>query len=255
MPIIKSKSFSRLKILIGPSLLIILWCFFSFFDIINPIFLPDISETISSFFSFFMEKGIIHLLWTLYRTLTGFLIASLIGIPLGLIVGMNKVIYNSVEVLVDFFRSLPASALFPLFLLVFGVGNGSKIAISVFTIFWTIFVSSIHGVWNIPQTRIRTARVYGASKFQLLKEVVIFDSLPQISAGLRIGLSLSLIIVIVSETFTGGQYGIGNVLYESYLSYDSPRIYALIIIAGFSGFFLNKSFLFLEKKFIHWSGR
>ena len=250
----KNKLFLGTRTLIGPFFVFVAWWLFRFFNVVNPIFLPGIFDTAHALVGFFMEKGTLHVLFTLYRTLAGFLIAALVGISLGLFVGINRKVYRSIEVLIDFFRSLPASALFPLFLLVFGIGDASKIAISAFTVFWTVFLNTIHGVWNIPPVRIEVAKVYQASKFQLMRDVIIFDSLPQILVGLRIGLSLSLIIVIVSETFVGCRYGIGKSLYESYAIYDTPQIYALIVVAGFLGFFLNKSLLFIEKRVIHWAG-
>ena len=108
------------------------------------------------------------------RTLQAFVIAGVIGVPLGVLLGSNEKAYRSVEFLVDFFRSTPSSALIPLFLMIFGVTDMNKIAIAAFAAVLVILFNSAYGVINARKQRVMAARVMGASRWQIFKDVLIW---------------------------------------------------------------------------------
>jgi NitT/TauT family transport system permease protein len=145
--------------------------------------------------------------------------------------------------------------MFPLFLLVFGIGDGSKIAISCFISFWVILVNSAYGSLHGSKIRLRVAESLKIDNWQLFSKIVFMDALPQIFIGLRIGLSLSLIAVVVSEMFIGSNIGLGQKIYDSYLTYETSYLYAWLIITGFTGYLLNKIFTRIERNTVHWVGK
>jgi len=243
-------------ILLGPVALILLWLIIGFLGLIDPLYLPSLPQVFNSLVnSFTLDSELPHLWATLYRTLAGFILAGILGIPLGIFLGSSRKFYLSVEFLIDFSRSLPAPALFPLFLLFFGIGDAAKIAVATFVAFWIILINTICGVRNLSKLRVQVGKVFRASPFQILKEIVIPDAMPQIFVGLRIALSFALILVIVSEMFIGTKRGLGLEIFNSYMTYHIPRLYALIIIVGLLGYALNKIFIFFEKKIVHWAGK
>ena len=109
----------------------------------------------------------------------------MIGVPLGVLLGSNEKAYRSVEFLVDFFRSTPSSALIPLFLMIFGVTDMNKIAIAAFAAVLVILFNSAYGVINARKQRVMAARVMGASRWQIFKDVLIWESLQPTFVGLR----------------------------------------------------------------------
>lgn len=243
-------------IIIGPIILLLIWWVVTSFNLVNPLFLSNPGETFIKFFQLIQTGKILPDLWaTFYRTLISFGIAAFIGIPIGLILGSSKKVYSSLELVIDFFRSLPATALFPLFLLVFGIGDVAKIAIGIFVCVWIIIVNSAYGVLHSSKTRRKLAQTFKATKFQIFKEVTFFEALPQIFVGLRLSISIALIVVVVAEMFIGTKVGLGQRIFDAHLTYRTTELYAVILLAGLLGYVLNKLFLFTEKRVLHWAGK
>ena len=134
----------------------------------------------------------------------------MIGVPLGVLLGSNEKAYRSVEFLIDFFRSTPSSALIPLFLLIFGVSDINKVAIAAFGALLIVVFNSAYGVINARKQRVMAARVMGASRWQIFKDVLIWESLQPTFVGLRSAVSMALVIVIVAEMFIGSDSGLGH---------------------------------------------
>ena len=240
----------------GIVFLLVIWFVISFFNIVNSLFLPSPIYVISAFFKlFFNGKIISDIVATLSRMFFGFLIAVIIGVPLGILMGYFNKVYLSLEFIIDFFRSIPATALIPLFLLFFGIGEGSKIFLVGFVCALIIIVNTMYGVHNSNKLRVLVAKSMGASKSDILTKVVLPDGLPYISAGIRVALSLSLIIVIVSEMFIGTYSGLGYRILNAQLVFNTKELYALILLTGLLGYCINKLYVLFEKKVIHWSGK
>ncbi len=243
-------------VLPGPLIVILVWVLVSFLKLANPLFLPPFFDTINILFVMLKSGHIFLDLWaTLYRTLIGFSIAIIFGVPLGLLFGYYLKLYKSFEVVIDFFRSLPGTALFPLFLLIFGIGDGSKIATATFVSLWIIIINSAYGVLYSSKLRQKTAIIFGANRFQIFCDIVIMDALPQVFVGLRTALSISLVVVVVSEMFIGSKLGLGQEIFVSYETYATTKLYAILIITGLLGYILNKIFVAFEKKMVHWAGK
>lgn len=236
-------------------ILIFIWILINWLNLIQLEYLPNFIEVIEQIIIFFSCDDIINLWSTFYRMIIGFVLSAILAIPFGLIIGLNKKIYIASEILIDFFRSIPATAVFPLFLLFLGSGDASKIAIAVFISFWVVLLNTIRSVWNIPEQRIKVAKIFKATQWQIIKNVIIPNCLPQIFIGLKISISLSLIVIVVTEMFIGTKYGLGQLIYESYISFNTVDLYAYLIIIGLLGYIVNKSASKLEAKLIHWSDK
>jgi NitT/TauT family transport system permease protein len=192
---------------------------------------------------------------TVYRTAASTVIAAVIAIPLGIVLGSSERLYRSLEFVIDFFRSTPASAMFPLFLVLFGVGDETKISVAAFGAMLVILFNVAYGVMNARKTRLLAAKVMGASRLRVLFDVMLLESLPQTFVGLRNGVSLALVIIVVAEMFIGSQDGLGHSVFEAQQMFEMPRMYAAIFAAGALGYGLNLFFLVIERRFVHWSGK
>lgn len=247
---------SRLLPFYGVIGLIIFWYIGVWVEIVDPVLLPSPDKAAMAIWSGMLEGGLLHdFLRTVERTSYSILIASVIAIPLGIFLGSSENLYRSVEFVIDFFRSTPASAIFPLFLVIFGVGDETKILVASFGAALVILFNVSYGVMNARKTRILAAKVMGASKFQVLIDVILLESLPQTFIGLRNGVSLALVIVIVAEMFIGSEDGLGYRIIDAQMLFEMPDMYAAIFVAGALGYGFNLLFLTIEQRFVHWSGK
>jgi ABC-type nitrate/sulfonate/bicarbonate transport system permease component len=241
---------------IGPVVLFILWDLVVRLGFIKPILLPPPIDALGALVTglaggpLLADFGV-----TVWRTVQAFLIAAAVGMPLGVLLGSNERAYRSVEFLIDFFRSTPSSALIPLFLMIFGVSDINKVAIAAFGAFLIVIFNSAYGVINARKQRVMAARVMGASRWQVFKDVLIWESLQPSFVGLRSAVSMALVIVIVAEMFIGADSGLGNRIINSQQVMNVKDMYASILAAGVLGYALNTLFLLAERRIVHWSGR
>jgi NitT/TauT family transport system permease protein len=246
----------RLLPLVGVAGLIAFWYVGSWSRIVDPVLLPPPHAALKALWNGMIGGQLLYDFWqTVIRTFAATAVAGVIAIPLGIVLGTSERVYRSVEFVVDFFRSTPASALFPLFLVIFGVGNATKIYVASFGAALVILFNVAYGVMNARKTRILAAKVMGASRWRVMKDVVLMESLPQTFVGLRNGVSLALVIVVVAEMFIGSVDGLGFRVFEAQQLFEMPDMYAAIFAAGALGYGLNIMFLMAEKSFVHWSGK
>lgn len=236
--------------------ILLLWWIISLLGFIKPILLPAPHSVVIEAFNFISSiKGITYLLLSIMRIFIAFIISMALGVSLGIFFGLIKKLEEFFEFPIDFFRSLPVTALYPLFMIFFGIGDTSKVILVIFAASLINMFYSMHGVKNCLKIRLKAANAYRLGKKEIFYRVLLPDSLPSIVSGLRISLSLVLILIIVLEMFTGNTQGIGKRLFDASQTFQIKEMYAVIIIVGILGYFLNKSISLLESKFVHWAGR
>lgn len=247
---------ARFRPLLGLLLLGLIWDLVSRSGLVDAVLLPSPEQTVAAFAEDLAHGTLWNdLLRTILRTLAAFAIALVTAVPLGVALGASERVYRSIEFLIDFFRSTPASALFPLFLVLFGVGEATKIAVAAFGAALVILFNVAYGVMNARKQRQLAARVMGASAWRVMTDVTVWESLPQTFVGLRNGISIALVIVIVAEMFIGSTDGLGQRIMNNQMIFDMPRMYAAIFAAGALGYVLNVLSAWTEHRFVHWSGR
>lgn len=199
------------------------------------------------------QKLILDILATLARTMSAFLPAVFVGIILGFLLGSNRLLLSMFEVLIEFFRSIPAIAMLPIFILVFGISDIARVGVAFFVSFWVILINTIYGVTHMAKSRTKIAQSMKANSFQIFKYVIIWEILPYVFSGLRLAISISLVIVVISEMVIGPKYGLGIRLLESQQTFKVGNLYAIMVVMGMMGFVLNKAILYLERHTIHWT--
>jgi NitT/TauT family transport system permease protein len=222
---------------------------------LNKTLLPGFFETITHLWKLVSTGDI----WpdfkeTLGRMFIGYGLAAIVGIASGLLLGYSARLYTAFEVPLDFFRSLPVTTLYPLFVLLFGIGSKSKIAMVAVACVFVVTLNTAYGVLHRKPLRAQVAELYGATPWQLFREVIFWEALPQILIGLRVALSYALIVAIVCEMFMGTQRGLGQRVFEAYNTYAIVELYAIILLVGLTGYGLNKLFAGIER-LVHWVGR
>ena len=252
----RSDYFKPFLPVVGVAGLVAIWSLATWLQWVDPVLLPSPIATFKALWQG-MNGGALgfDFVKTVYRTAASTLIAAVIAIPLGIVLGSSEKLYRSLEFVIDFFRSTPASAMFPLFLVLFGVGDETKISVAAFGAILVILFNVAYGVMNARKTRLLAAKVMGASSLRVLFDVTLLESLPQTFVGLRNGVSLALVIIVVAEMFIGSQDGLGHSVFEAQQLFDMPRMYAAIFAAGVLGYGLNLLFLLIERRFVHWAGK
>ena len=251
-----SSQYRTQSIVLGLSgflLLFIVWYIAFIAKVYSPLLVPSPIEVIEKSISLLGSKTfLLHASATFGRILTAFIIAAVVGIVLGLFVGYYRIIDRMTLPLIDFMRSIPGIVLFPLFILFFGVGNTSRLLVAIFVAMPIILVNTKYGVINSGKMRKNMSKLYRLDKCTLFCKVIIPEASPYIFTGLRIGISLSIILVIVTEMMLGTTYGVGQLLIHAQYHFETPKIYAIIVLLGFIGYMLNFCFNIVERNIFHW---
>ncbi|WP_102223805.1 ABC transporter permease [Acidimangrovimonas sediminis] len=241
---------------VGAVALFVIWALVAQMKLITPILLPGPIPVLATLVQGLAGgKLMMDFAVTVLRTLEAFAISAVIGMPLGVLLGSNEKAYRSVEFLIDFFRSTPASAMIPLFLLIFGVSDFNKVAIAAFGAVLIVIFNSAYGVMNARKQRIMAARVMGASGWRVFRDVLIWESLQPSFVGLRTAVSMALVVVVVAEMFIGSTNGLGHAILDAQQVLNVKLMYAAILATGILGYLLNILFLYAERRIVHWSGR
>lgn len=239
-----------------PILLFCLWALLSYTGMVSQFFLATPSDTLIKLYELFLSGDIFKdLFFTLYRIIAALTIGTIIGLFFGLLFGIFQNLWKYVQGTVDFFRSLPAFALFPFFILIFGPGDKAKIGTTAWFIAFIMMISSAYAIIHANKTRIKAAQILGATKTQIFFKVILPDGLSELMVGFRNALAFGPMLIVATEMFSGTKYGLGDRIYEARLLYNVDEMYATLLIVGFMGYGINKLFLtFFEKK-IHWKNK
>jgi NitT/TauT family transport system permease protein len=231
-----------------------LWELLPRMGIINQVFLPTFSETIKTLIGLFVSgKIFVHIGVSLARALAGFFLAVIFAIPLGFLMGW----YNRFEKYTDLFmqtlRNTSTFALFPIFLLLFGLGEASKVAIIFYAATWQLLINTISGVKNIDPLYIKAAKSMGATDSQLFGKVILPATLPSIVSGARLGIKIAFMTVIAAEMI-GAKSGLGFFIQNAQYNFMIPEMYAGVLVLAVIGVVLNYILVWLEKKATSWKG-
>jgi sulfonate transport system permease protein len=182
---------------------------------------------------------------------TGFLIAAALGVVLGTILGLNATVKRFADPIVQFLRSVPPPAFLPVALLLFGITDTMNIAIIVIGAIWPTLLNTADGVRSINPQMKDMSRSYRLSRGQQLIYVTLPGAAPQIFAGLRTTLQLSIVLIVVSE-MVGAVNGVGFYVLNAQQTFAIRETWAGTIVLGFLGYFATMLFLLIEKCALAW---
>lgn len=207
----KHKMITIMLLLLWPVCVLVLRSIVSFLNLFPPVLFPSIPEVTQAFLSLGSQRiSYEHILATLVNAWLGWIIAVIVWISLGLVLGWYPKLYAIRKSIIHFFRTLPATALFPIFLLFFGINDTAKIWIAAFVTIWIVMIATIDGVQQWSKIRYDGAKILWFKGFSLFRYVIFFEALSSILIGMKTALSMSFIVVIVVEVFVWSQFGIGQ---------------------------------------------
>ncbi|MBC7301432.1 MAG: ABC transporter permease [Nocardia sp.] len=192
-----------------------------------------------------------HFFPSVYRAMVGLLLAVVIGVALGVALGIVPVLTALFQPLIHLGRSLPSPALLGVFFFLFGTGDSPKIFLIAFSVVWPILFNTIDGVQSVGTGRMQTAAVFKISRWNVLRHVILPGAAPKIFAGVRTAMSLSLIIMIISE-LQKAENGLGYLLIQTQRNFDYTGFWSVLIVLAALGVALNFIFVFVERRALAW---
>ena len=187
------------------------------------------------------------------RMLLGWALSGVIGVALGILLGRSRTAMAYLGPTFNLMRSIPPPLLVPFFAATIGV-TSMQLPTIVFGAVWPVLLNTVDGARAVDDTKVDTARAFRLSGPQWLLGVVLPSALPKVFAGLRLSLSISLILMVVSE-LVGSINGIGNQLVQAQRDYDLPTMWAWIVLLGVLGYLFNTLLLLAELRALAWQPR
>jgi len=194
------------------------------------------------------------MLTSLWRVIVGFLIAVFLGIVTGYFTATNKKASDFLTPLIEILRPIPPVAFIPLSILWFGIGNAPAYFLVAFGSFFPIFTNTFYGIKSVNKIHIDAALCLGASRKQLVFDVIIPAAMPFITVGLKTGIGVAWFCVIAAE-LVGAQSGLGYMIQLNRLTLQSENVIAGMVMIGLIGFLMSRMMVFIQKKLVPWSNK
>ena len=219
---------------------------------ISPLSLPKPSDVLATFGELW-NSGLLfqHLGPSLSRLFVGAAIGVSVGISVGVLIGLFSYIRSGLVPVVAAIFPIPKIALLPLFVIWFGIGEGSKYALIAFGTFTPTVVATYGAVDNVDRSLIRMGQSFGLSWLSIVRKIVIPGAMPGILSGLRISLAIAIILLVAAEML-GAQYGIGAYILEAGSLYDLERLFAGVVILSLLGVITSAAIGWVERRLLSW---
>lgn len=220
--------------------------------VISNLTLPRPSDVLGTFRDLWVS-GLLweHLLPSLSRLAVGSAVGVSAGIAVGVMIGLFSLARAGLVPLVAAIFPIPKIALLPLFVIWFGIDEGSKYALIAFGTFTPTVVSTYGAVDNVDRTLIRMGQSFGLNWWSIVRKIVLPGALPGILSGLRISLSIGIILLVAAEML-GARYGIGAYILEAGSLYDLERLFAGVVILSALGVLTSAAIGWAERRLLSW---
>jgi NitT/TauT family transport system permease protein len=222
---------------------------------IPPIYLPAPSAIAHELARMSADGTIaLHLGVTLLRIVTGFLVAAVAGVGLGLLMGMSRLVARVADLWIAALYPLPKISLIPLLIIWLGTGESYKIAISAVTAFFPIVMSTYAGVRQVDRGLAKAAQDLGADWRQIQLKVIVPAAIPSIFAGLQLGMGVTIILVVAAEMIGGSsQSGMGYLLISAGQVMDTEKVFASLVVMALMGAMILKLQQWSDGKLAPWA--
>src|SRR5882757_394165 len=251
MPDLGRKGFGLLSIL-G---VLLLWELVCRAGLINLSLLPPPSQIAPALWKILASGSfLVPLGQTLGMLLIGYTIACVAGVVLGLLMGCSDYLYGLLEPLVEVIRPIPKPALIPAMVVFLGIGAGMKITMVALAALFPVLINTLQGVRGVDPVLLATARTLGCSRLETIRKIILPASLPMILTGMRVSLSMGLVLVILAEMLAA-ESGIGFLILDLQRSFQVRPMYAWITILAAVGLVLNVLFEMVEDCAVPWRAK
>jgi NitT/TauT family transport system permease protein len=220
--------------------------------LVEATFLPPFSEVLATGWTLVLNGQLLeHIAASLSRSLIGYGAAILFAIPLGLLIGWYRGFADALNPLLEMLRNTAALALLPVFILLLGIGESSKIALVIYACSWPILLNTISGVRNVEPLLIKSARTMGLTPVRLFQKVILPSAVPTIFVGVRLAGTFSVLVLVAAE-MVGAKAGLGYLIIYSQYNFQIPHMYVGIITITLVGLAINWVLTRVERHFSAW---
>jgi NitT/TauT family transport system permease protein len=248
----KRRAVRLLRGLAGLLTLALVWELAPRFELVDPYFIPPLHIVLQEWWSMAVDGELWkHIRASLVRSGIGFGLAICLAIPLGAAIAWYRPVREFITPVLETFRNTAALALLPVFMLLLGIGETSKIAIVLYACFFPILLSTITGVATVDPQLLRSARVLGLSPVATFRKVVFPAAIPTIFTGVRISGAAAILVLIAAEMI-GATAGLGFLINYAQYNFLIPKMYAAIITTSLLGVTVNYGLVALEQRFSRW---
>lgn len=242
----------RLVSLLSPFFALLLWEFTVRVGILDQRFFPPPTVVVVTLIDMIGSGELFdHLLISLQRIFFGFFLGAVPGVILGMIMGWNRWVRAFLDPIVSALYPVPKLSLLPLILIIFGIGEMSKVVIVAIAGFFLILINTTAGVMNVDPVLIQAGRNYGAKGVPLFTKVILPASLPAIFTGLRLALGICLLVIVAAE-FVAANHGIGYLIWISWSTLSVKKMYVGLVVIAFLGILFTQGLENLGKKLMPW---
>jgi ABC-type nitrate/sulfonate/bicarbonate transport system permease component len=236
-----------------------IWFVVSNFIVVNSLSLPTPQVLLAAFVDLvrdgYGQRSLgEHILTSMERALTGFILAVLFSSVIGLAAGYNSAVRAIIMPFIDFLRPIPALAFVPLFVFFFGIGEFSKIGLIFIGAFVYMALQTSDGVRSIPEELFRVGEGLGFSTWQMFQHIIVRGALPSIVTGMRTALSLSWSLVVAAELIAAPS-GLGYIIMDGTQFFRIHDVYCVVILLGVIGYGMDRVIVALGNRIIHWQGK
>lgn len=188
---------------------------------------------------------------TLFTWAASLLIAALLSVPLGLVVGYFESLARASALVIDVGRAIPVVTLIPAAIVMIGLGPQMKISVVVFAVFWIILVNTIYGVRSVEPLALTVARALRFGRFETIRRVLLPSAMPYVVTGIRVATGIAFVVTLSAELL-GASSGVGTVLISYQEAQRADSVYAGVLAVSITGMVLNLSAQFIERRVIRW---
>ncbi|WP_460061932.1 ABC transporter permease [Streptomyces sp. YKOK-I1] len=215
-------------------------------------YFPPLTEVLAALWRELVHGDLLDdLLFSLRNILCGLALATVLGVGAGLVIGEIRTLRLATAPLLDFARATPTVGFVPVIILTLGIGSGPKIFLIFLGSVWPILLNTVSGVQAIGPAVHETARSYRVPWPLRLRRVILPGALPQILAGIRVALSVAVVLMVVSEIY-GSPIGLGNFILQSGSSFHVAETWAGTVLIGVLGYGLSVLLLLVEHRLLGW---
>lgn len=236
----------------SPVLLLLVWEILVRVKLLDARFFPMPSDVIHDLLVQAASKELwMHTGYTISRMLVGFVLGAIPGVLLGIAMGLSPVLRQLLQPAIAAIYPIPKVALFPLIMLMFGLGESSKWVIVAVAVFFQVLMSTLAGVVNIDRVYLDVAADFRAKRWQAYRTIALPAALPFIFTGFQLGLGMSLIVVVIAENF-GTEMGLGYVIWHSWQIFEVRDMYVALILVALLGYLSQLLLARIERAVIPW---
>ena len=248
----RNQKLKQLLTISSPIFILLLWEFLSQTSLIDPRFFPPPTRIISSFITMGMNGELFtHIKISLLRIFSGFLLGVIPAIALGLLMGMYSPIRHFFSPLIMAIMPIPTLAMLPIILIIFGIGEFSKMVTIAASVFFPVVINTAAGVVNIDRIYVDVAKNYGASPRDFFFKIALPGALPVMLEGIQMGQAIALLTIVAAEMI-GANSGIGYIIWMNYKAFLLPEMYVGLVLISFFGYFFSLVLRGLQSKLIPW---